>query len=130
MEQGDRVKYHGGMKRFAVCLAAGLVACGKAAPPAVDLEALVLRVEARAAEINGLKEKAKADSRHNPTRVAIAVDGLQERLLVLRRQLDTLKAAGPTPDDQLLVDFENAYTDLAAALREYKALYLSPPPAS
>ncbi|MBK6879777.1 MAG: hypothetical protein IPN65_08770 [Elusimicrobia bacterium] len=118
------------MKRFAVCLAAGLVACGKAAPPAVDLEALVLRVEARAAEINGLKEKAKADSRHNPTRVAIALDGLQERLLVLRRQLDTLKAAGPTPDDQLLVDFENAYTDLAAALREYKALYLSPPPAS
>ena len=49
---------------------------------------------------------------------------------MLRRQLDTLKAAGPTPDDQLLVDFENAYTDLAAALREYKALYLSPPPAS
>jgi hypothetical protein len=118
------------MKTIAVCLAAGLVACGKASPPAVDLGALALRVEARAAEINGLKEKAKADSRHNPTRVAIALDGLQERLLVLRRQLDTLKAAGPSPHEHLLIDFENAYTDLAAALREYKALFLSPPPAS
>ncbi|TXH23104.1 MAG: hypothetical protein E6Q99_08325 [Elusimicrobia bacterium] len=121
------------MRRFAVCLAAGLLACERAVPPpTMDLAALALRVEARAAEINGLKEKAKADSRHNPTRVAIALDGLQERLLVLRRQLDTLKAAGPTPDAQLLMDFENAYTDLSASLREYKALYVgvSPPPAS
>lgn len=94
--------------------------------PTVDVAVLELRVRARAGEIEGLKERAKADSRHNPTRLAIDLDGLQERLMVLRRQLDSLKAAGPAPEEQAVADFERAHEALVIALREFNARYNKP----
>lgn len=101
--------------------------CGpRPSPPTVDLAVLDLRVRARAGDIEVLKERAKADSRHNPTRMAIDLDGLQEHLMVLRRQLDLLKAAGPTPDPQTILDFENAHETLVIALREFRARYKDP----
>lgn len=96
--------------------------------PMVDLTVLELRVRARAGEIEGLKERAKADSRHNPTRLSIDLDGLQERLMVLRRQLDLLKAAGPAPDAQTIADFERSHEALVIALREFRERYTTPLP--
>lgn len=106
-----------------MAIPAALACAPRASAPTVDLTVLELRVQAREGEIRGLQERAKADSRHNPTRLAIDLDGLRERLMVLRRQLDLIKAAGPVPDPQTITDFESAHETLVIALREFKTRY-------
>ncbi len=95
---------------------------GPASEP-VDLTVLELRVRARESEIAGIKERVRADTRHNTTHIEIDLSDLNERLTAVRVRLDALKASSPAPTETSVREFDQAYDELRGAVREFKSRY-------